>query len=694
MSILVISTKTPSPIIHSPTPFLSLWLCNASLVMAASTKAQRSKRPRQAVAEAVHVLLLLVLFLSSSAAALTTDGLALLALKSAVTDDPTGALADWLDSDASPCAWTGVTCRRGRVADLALPNRALSGYIPSELSFLSALQSLALPGNRLSGPVPAALSAVGGLAELDLSRNNLSGPIPPEFGQLSSLARLDLSSNLLYGPLPPAIASLPRLSGVLNLSCNLLSGPVPPAYGGIPAAVSLDLRQNNLSGEIPQVGSLLSQGPTAFAGNPGLCGFPLKNPCPAPKQDHRIPQPNPILNLNSSDATPRPIAAEGRKKPVGTVPIIAGVVLVVVASILVLQWHFRRRRVAMEGKAPKNEKGSSPGGFGPAGLAGEDRRDGHGSEVYAAVDEGFVLELEELLRASAYVVGKSRSGIVYKVVVGRGGSAVAVRRLSEAEDGDAFGGSGGDEWQRQRAFESEAIAIGRAKHPNVVRLLAYYYAPDERLLVYDYIPNGTLHDALHGGPRNPTPTALPWTARLAILQGAARGLAYLHEFSPRKHAHGSITSSKILLDDDLQPHISGFGLACLVSSGAEQRLANPASKKQAAGPGTDGYLAPEVPGGEATQRGDVYAFGVVALEVVTGRVAEADLEAWVRGAFRKERPLSEVVDPALLHEVHAKREVLAVFHVALGCTEADPELRPRMRAVAESLDRVVGAATR
>ena len=84
----------------------------------------------------------------------------------------------------------------------------------------------------------------------------------------------------------------------------------------------------------------------------------------------------------------------------------------------------------------------------------------------------------------------------------------------------------------------------------------------------------------------------------------------------------------------------------------------------------------------------MFAFGVVALEVVTGRPADADLEAWVRGAFKEERPLSEVVDPALLHEVHAKREVLAVFHVALGCTEADPELRPRMRTVAESLDRI------
>jgi len=111
------------------------------------------------------------------------------------------------------------------------------------------------------------------------------------------------------------------------------------------------------------------------------------------------------------------------------------------------------------------------------------------------------------------------------------------------------------------------------------------------------------------------------------------------------------------------------------------------------------YVAPELraPGGApaaaATQKGDVFAFGVVLLEAVTGREPTEgeggmDLEAWVRRAFKEERPLSEVVDPTLLGEVHAKKQVLAVFHVALGCTEPDPEMRPRMRAVAESLDRI------
>ncbi|XP_008776550.1 receptor protein kinase-like protein ZAR1 [Phoenix dactylifera] len=621
------------------------------------------------------------LFFASPVASLTTDGLALLALKSAISSDPSGALETWLDSDRDPCGWFGVTCRGGRITALALSNRSLEGYLPSELSLLSALQILSLSRNRLSGPIPAAIAALRSLTAVDLSHNKLSGPIPAGIRALDSLSHLDLSSNLLNGSLPPAIAALPRLSGVLNLSSNSFSGRIPPEYGTVPVAVSLDLRWNNLSGEIPQVGSLVNQGPTAFAGNPGLCGFPLKNLCPGGpnRQDRESPQPNP--NFNSSYPTPRPTDAHKRRRSAVTVPILAGIVLAAVFSIMVLQWQFRRMRSAGEGKALKKGKG---------GSGAEERREGQSGEIYVAVDEGFGLELEELLRASAYVVGKSRSGIVYKVVVGRG-SVVAVRRLSEADDGEGEGE--GDEWRRRRAFESEAAVIGRARHPNVAGLRAYYYAPDEKLLIYDYIANGTLQAALHGGPLNPTAPALPWAARLAIVQGVARGLAYLHECSPRKYVHGNIRSSKILLDDELRPYISGFGIARLISG-------HLGSKKPVAAAGWGAYLAPEAraAGAAVTQKGDVYAFGVVAMEVVTGRPAagggwggEGELEGWVRLAFREERPLSDVVDPALLHEVCAKKQVLAVFHVALGCTEADPELRPKMRAVAESLDRVGSA---
>ncbi|KAL0922726.1 hypothetical protein M5K25_006736 [Dendrobium thyrsiflorum] len=612
---------------------------------------------------------LLLFSVASQAAALTTDGLSLLALKAAISLDPYRILDSWLDSDDEPCAWRGVSCQSGRVTAVSLANISLEGYLPSELSLLSSLEILSLPHNRFFGQIPSAIGEIRSLVSLDLSNNDFSGPVPSEIAGLESLVSLDLSSNQLNGSLPPEIAALPQLSGVLNLSCNLFTGQIPSAYGDIPVAVSLDLRQNQLSGEIPQVGSLLNQGPTAFAGNPALCGFPLKYAC-----DQPVANSNPSFNVRSP--SPRSTAEERQRRPVAMIPILAVIIIAALVSVIVLQWQFRRRRVASAGGNGifgKKQK-SSP--------AWNDRREGQNpEEIYMAVDESFDLELEELLRASAYVIGKSRGGIVYKVVVSRG-SALAVRRLSEIDEGNGPD----DPCRRRRTFEAEAAAIGRARHPNLVQLRAYYYAPDEKLLIYDYIPNGNLFMALHGEQQaaaaagGPTLTPLTWAARLAILKGVGRGLACLHDYSPRKLVHGSLKSSKILLDEELRPYVSGFGIAQV------QRGGGGGSKQQLAA-AEAAYAAPEMRS-PPTQRGDVYAFGVVMMEVATGRRPESGMVESVRLSFKEARPLSELVDPALLNEVHAKREVLAVFHIALGCTEADPEARPRMRTVVDGLERI------
>ncbi|KAJ3677639.1 hypothetical protein LUZ60_003363 [Juncus effusus] len=633
------------------------------------------------LAISTSLLLLFIMTFSSPAKSLSTDGLALLALKFAVSSDPTGSLDSWRDSDSDPCAWNGVSCQSGRVSSLSLSNCSLSGYLPSELSLLSSLQALSLSSNRFSGPIPSAISALRALTLLDLSHNLLSGQIPIGIGALTSLSHLDLSANFLNGTLPPAIGGLSQLTGVLDLSFNQFSGEIPQELGNMPVDVSLDLRHNNLSGEIPQTGSLLNQGPTAFSGNPNLCGFPLKTPCLNSNQQPKLPEPG--LSFNSTVGNPNSIVDPNKekRKPSVTIPILAGIVLAAVLLVLIFQWQFRKKCTTSptSSNSPKKIKEEAP--------FPDQNREGREGELFVALDESFSLELEELLRASAYVVGKSRSGIVYKVVPARG-AAVAVRRLSEADE--INNENGGDEWRRRRSFETEASLIGRAKHPNVVRLQAYYYAPDEKLLIYDYISNGTLHSALHGGA-NAT-TNLSWSIRLSIIQGIARGLAYLHECSPRKYVHGNIKSSKILLDEDFTPYISGLGLTRLVSSiHKEKQLTHSSSKK----PGNQipvSYLAPEnrVPNSVSSQKGDVYSFGIILLEVLTGKVVDevSELEGWVREAFKEERPLSEVVDPALLGEVHAKKQVLGVFHVALGCTEFEQELRPRMRAVCESLERI------
>ncbi|KAG9450687.1 hypothetical protein H6P81_010652 [Aristolochia fimbriata] len=630
--------------------------------------------------------LLFFFFYLDSVSSLNSDGFSLLALKEAVTFDPHRSLSSWKESHETPCGWPGISCISGRVSEISLPNKGLAGYIPSELGFLFSLRRLSLRNNNFSNPIPSGLFAASSLVSLDLSHNFLTGRIPAEIRVLKNLTHLDLSSNLLNGSLPDALSDLTSLSGSLNLSYNRFSGQVPESFGKFRVSVSLDLRYNNLSGPIPQSGSLLNQGPTAFTGNLYLCGFPLQNPCSSPENTKTPLNPlNPVDpkdqgNVRPTFDTSTPTHKDAKKAL--SIPILCGVVFIAV-SLFVSVCIFRKKLTFTEGAKVEKERNS----IGIGGI-GCDREEGLNGEFHV-LDEGFKLELEELLRASAYVVGKSRNGIVYKVVVGKGIS-VAVRRLSE--------GSGGLS-RRLKEFEAEVEAIARVCHPNIVRLRAYYYASDEKLLVSDYISNGTLHSALHGGAVNSSP-ALPWGTRLNIAQGAGRGLAHIHECGPRKHVHGNLKSSKILLDEDFQPYISGFGISRLVSSAYQ--ASDSFSRKQNAttqfvSAASECYLAPEARGvgQRPTQKCDVYAFGIILLELLTGRQPEArpesnemELEVFVRQAFKEERPLSEIVDRSLLHEVYAKKQVLAVFHIALGCTDANPEMRPRMRAVSDCLSRV------
>ncbi|PSS36322.1 Receptor protein kinase-like protein [Actinidia chinensis var. chinensis] len=624
--------------------------------------------------------LTLSISLSSS---LSSDGLSLLALKSAISADPTLALAAWSDSDPTPCRWAGIACDRDhRVTAISLSDKELTGYLPSELGAILSLQHLSLSNNNFSSLIPSHLFNSPNLLSLDLSRNSLSGPIPPQISYLQNLSHLDLSSNLLNGSLPDGLSNLTHFTGTLNLSYNRFSGEIPPSYGRFPVMVSLDLRHNNLTGKIPQVGSLLNQGPTAFSGNPSLCGFPLQTPCPDPEAQNPRILSNPENPINPNSQTGFVGREKGRNGSVA-VPIISGV-SAVIGVFFLSAWVYRKKWTSGEGKMGREKLEKEVDGEEEEGQKGK----------FVAVDEELGLELEDLLRASAYVVGKSRSGIVYKVV-GRGsgvaGVVVAVRRLSECNT----------TW-RLKEFEAEVESVSRVQHPNMVRLRAYYYASDEKLLVSDFISNGSLYTALHGGPAESSPP-LSWSARLRIAQGIARGLAHIHECSPRKHVHGNLKSSKILLDDDMKPYISGFGLTRLVSGTSKSTNAalkthnlNIVSPKTSSSSSIM-YVAPEVrvSGNRVTQKSDVYSFGIVLLEILTGRFPggglEKDgkgLENLVRKVFREERPLSEIIDPALVHEVHTKKQVVATFHTALNCTELDPEVRPRMRTISENLDRI------
>ncbi|KFK41150.1 hypothetical protein AALP_AA2G092300 [Arabis alpina] len=704
-------------------------------------------------------LLLHFLINSSPCLSLSPDGLALLSLKSAI-DQSSSAFSDWNDNDSDPCHWSGISCTNIsgnsdlRVVGISLAGKNLRGYIPSELGSLIYLRRLNLHNNELSGSIPTQLFNATALHSLFLYKNNLSGSLPPSICTLPRLQNLDLSSNSLSGPLsadlteckqlqrlilaannfsgeipgeiwpelknlaqldlssnefsgeiPRDLGDLKSLSGTLNLSFNDLSGEIPKSLGNLPVTVSLDLRNNNLSGEIPQTGSFSNQGPTAFLNNPKLCGFPLQKSCKNTEEISRGSRKSP---QNNSD--------DRRGLSTGLIVLISVADAASVALIgLVIVYLYWKKKDADGGcSCTGNEKlgGMEKGkacccisGFSKEDDSeGEDNERGEGELV--AIDKGFSFELDELLRASAYVLGKSGLGIVYKVVLGNG-IPVAVRRLGE----------GGEE--RYKEFVTEVQAMGKVKHPNVVKLRAYYWAPDEKLLISDFVNNGSLADALRGRNGQPSPS-LTWSTRLKIAKGAARGIAYLHECSPRKLVHGDVKPSNILLDSSFTPYISDFGLTRLITITAASSSSNEPSSSSVAGgflggalPYTsikpsdrsNGYKAPEarLPGSRPTQKWDVYSFGVVLMELLTGKSPDSsppsssssstvvevpDLVKWVRKGFEEETPLSDMVDPMLLQEVHAKQQVLSVFHLALACTEGDPEVRPRMKNVSENIDKI------
>ncbi|CAN8238644.1 unnamed protein product [Cochlearia groenlandica] len=722
----------------------------------------------------LHFLLHLINFPPSLS--LSPDGLALLSLKSAVdqssSSSSAAAFSDWNDSDSDPCRWSGVSCSvssDSRVVGISLAGKHLRGYIPSELGSLvylrrlnlhnnelfgsiptqlfnaTALHSIFLYNNNLSGSLPPSICNLPRLQNLDLSKNSFSGSLSPDLNkckelqrlilaannfsgdipgeiwpEMKNLEQLDLSANDFTGSIPNELGELKSISGTLNISFNRLSGEIPESLGNLPVAVSLDLRNNDFSGEIPQSGSFSNQGPTAFLNNPKLCGFPLQKTCE---------------NTDQNSAESRKPPSSAKKNNDGSKGLSTGLIVLIsvadAASValigLVIVYLYWKRKDSENGCSctGKNQKlGGEKTKYSPSCccccvvVSGKPRDDdseaednierggGGGEGELVAIDKGFSFELDELLRASAYVLGKSGLGIVYKVVLGNG-VPVAVRRLGE----------GGEE--RYKEFVAEVSAMGKVKHPNVVKLRAYYWAPDEKLLISDFVNNGSLADALRGKNGQPSPS-LTWSTRLKIAKGAARGIAYLHECSPRKLVHGDVKPSNILLDSSYTPYISDFGLTRLITITASSSSSNEPSTSTSTGGGflggalpytssikhpdrSNGYKAPEarLHGNRPNQKWDVYSFGVVLMEILTGKSPDSyssastgvvvevpDLVKWVRKGFEEETPLSDMVDPMLLQEVHAKQQVLSVFHLALACTESDPELRPRMKNVSENIDKI------
>ncbi|XP_054805624.1 protein NSP-INTERACTING KINASE 1-like isoform X1 [Prosopis cineraria] len=496
---------------------------------------------------------------------------------------------------------------------------------------------LGTPSQSLSGTLSPTIGNLTNLQILLLQNNNITGTIPSELGKLSKLQTLDLSNNLFNGEIPSSLGHMSKLQ-YLRLNNNSLSGQCPESLANMTQLAFLDLSYNNLSDPVPRI---LAKS-FSVVGNPLICGVGKEETC------HGMTLMPMSMNLtNTKDAQP-----SERQKP-HKVAIAFGLslgclCLIVVCLGLFLLWRHKHNQQAFF-----------------------DVKDRHHEEVYLGNLKRFhfrELQIATNNFSNKNILGKGGFGHVYKGVL-QDGTVVAVKRL---RDGNAIGG--------EIQFQTEVEMISLAVHRNLLRLYGFCMTPSERLLVYPFMPNGSVASRLKGKP------VLDWGTRKQIALGAARGLLYLHEQCDPKIIHRDVKAANILLDEYYEAVVGDFGLAKL--------LDHQDSHVTTAVRGTVGHIAPEyLSTGQSSEKTDVFGFGILLLELITGlRALDFGKAANQKGAMldwvkkiHQEKKLELLVDKDLKSN-YDTIELEEMVKVALLCTQYLPGQRPKMSEVVRMLE--------
>lgn len=529
---------------------------------------------------------------------------------------------------------------------LNLSSNNLTGGIPLDLGNMASLETLSLRSNELSGAIPASLwNLCGHLQELHLDHNTFSGAIPSPSSSSNLcpfLRTLDLDANLLSGSIPAFIGSFKNLTE-LNLRNNNLSGAIPESLTQLSNLAMLDVANNNLSGEIPAVKGAEA---TAYAGNPLLCGAPL------------------VVSCKGGEGKEEKKGLD--KRLVAALVIGAMAISVIALAIAVGIGHRhnwgRGGMMIQEGKMKKEMM---------------EAEDDIGDGKLVRYEGGEHLNVEEVLNAPGEVLGKTSYGTVYKAKLG-GGALIALRLLRE------------DTVKDKELFTPAIQQLGLIRYPNVVSLLAYYAGPKgEKLLVYNYLSRGSLADLLYNRSMNRSP--LSWARRHKIALGAARGLAHLHHGLRTQIIHGNLKSKNIMVDESFEGHLADYGLPLLMNAGAQNEMINAAAAQ--------GYKAPELlKMSRANTTTDVYNFGIVLLEILTGKKPResdgpdkrmVDLPTTVKAAVLEER-ISDLFDLEIITGMRSPLEdgLVQTLQLAMGCCAPSPTVRPDIKEVVRQLEEI------
>ncbi|KDP38160.1 hypothetical protein JCGZ_04803 [Jatropha curcas] len=652
----------------------------------------------------------------------------------------------WLNGQKSNSKLNGTIAVLQNMTGLAevwLHGNQFTGPLP-EFNGFDALQNLSLRDNQFTGIVPASLVNLPTLSVVNLTNNLLQGPTPkfldsvrvdmisgsnrfctstaggscdPRVNVLLSIAKgfgypasladswegndpcaqwrgivcssggnitvINFHNMGLTGTISSNFSSLPSLQKLI-LSNNLISGTIPDELTTLPSLSLLNVANNKLFGKVPKFKStqLITDG------NPDI------------GKENSSLTPPPGSTPGSTSGTPPGSDSDGNgTKNSGTVKIVGSVVGVVCGLCVVglgIFFYSRKQKRFSKVQSPNmmviHPRHSSDqdavkitvaeSSANPSATA-TSYTDSGPSDIHVAETGSMVISIQVLRNVTnnfseENILGRGGFGTVYKGEL-HDGTKIAVKRME----------SGVISEKGLAEFMSEIAVLTKVRHRHLVALLGYCLDGNERLLVYEYMPQGTLSRFLFDW-RQQGLKPLEWTRRLSIALDVARGVEYLHGLAHQSFIHRDLKPSNILLGDDMRAKVADFGLVRLAPEGkasVETRLA-----------GTFGYLAPEYAvTGRVTTKVDVFSFGVILMEMITGRKALDDtqpedslhLVTWFRRMHINKDTFRKTIDRSIELDEETIASISTVAELAGHCTAREPYQRPDMGHVVNVLSSLV-----
>ncbi|XP_057512198.1 receptor-like kinase TMK4 [Actinidia eriantha] len=635
----------------------------------------------------------------------------------------------WLNNQAQGLSGrVDVLSSMSQLTQVWLHKNQFSGPIP-DMSACTSLFDLSLRNNEFTGPVPNSLTTLHKLANVSLENNKLQGPSPnfPK-GVLVSLG----NTNTFCNPCDSQVTTLLEISGafgypmaladswsgndpckgwksvscdsngaviVLNFGKQGWAGTISPAIANLSALTTLLLNENNLTGSIPPSLTKLAQLKILDVSNNNISGkVPVfssgvtvntsGNPFIGKDVESGEGSSSGGMTVGGSGLT----TSKSISRWVIGATIAAAVVFLVVSWLVIYKRFVKRRSgkyMCMKGSRSRSEQLKKSGDVCVKGYSGygselpsQSSAENSSIQVY---DGGNVAIPVQVLRevtnnfSKDNILGQGGFGVVYKGQL-PDGTQIAVKRMESTTTASSKG---------LNEFQAEIAVLSRVRHRHLVTLNGFCVDGNERLLVYEYMPQGTLGQHLFRY-RELGLSPLTWKKRVTIVLDVARGVEYLHSLAQQSFIHRDLKPSNILLGDDMRAKVSDFGLVRNAPDGkysVETRLA-----------GTFGYLAPEYAAtGKVTTKVDVFAFGVVLMEIITGRKAlddtlpdeESHLVSWFRRLLNNRNSIGKSLDPSLDPDEETFESICKVAELAGHCTAREPLQRPDMGHVVNVLSPLV-----